>query len=345
LIFLAPFNVIGATTVARKLNRARPDLIPTSMKAAAIDRFGSASAITLHRLPVPQPGPRDILIALHAAGVGIWDESIRDGSWKPAGRTKFPLVPGTDGAGIVAATGARVKRFRVGDRVWAYDPVAGFYAEYVAVDEGEAGRVPRRLDLLEAGAGAVTGLTAIQGIDDALKVRRGETVLVFGGSGAVGTLAIQFARRHGARVIATASGRDAVALVKRLGASAVVDARSRDAAARLRDLTREAGIDAVLALAGGDELEQCLDFVRDTGRVAYPNGIEPEPKPRRRFRIKSYDAVAGLRKFAELERAVNQARLRVPIAAEYPLASASAAHRRLHGHVVGRIALRIRRKD
>jgi NADPH:quinone reductase len=330
--------------VARKLSRARQQKIPTSMKAAAIDRFGPPSAITLHRLPVPKPGPREILVALRAAGVGGWDESIRDGSWRLPGRTKFPLVLGTDGAGIVAATGARAKRFRAGDRVWAYDPAAGFYAEYVAVGENNAGRVPRRLDLDHAGAGAVTALTALQGIDDALKVRRGETVLIFGATGAVGTLAIQFARRHGARVIATASGRSARALVKRLGASAAVDARSGDAASRLRELTRESGIDAVLALAGGDGLEQCLDFVRDAGRIAYPNGIEPEPNPRRRFRIKAYDAVAGPRQFAELERAVNQARLRVPIAAQYPLASAATAHRRQHSHVLGRIVLRIRRR-
>src|SRR5262245_65236489 len=104
-------------TVATKLSRARQDPMSVSMKAAAIDRFGPPSVITLHTLPVPKPGPREIVIALHAAGVGIWDESIRDGSWRPAGRTKFPLVLGTDGAGIVAATGARVKRFRTGDRV------------------------------------------------------------------------------------------------------------------------------------------------------------------------------------------------------------------------------------
>jgi NADPH:quinone reductase-like Zn-dependent oxidoreductase len=313
------------------------------MKTAAIDRFGPPSVITLHTLPVPKPGPREILIALHAAGVGIWDESIRDGSWRPAGRTKFPLVLGTDGAGIVAATGARVKRFRAGDRVWAYEPSAGFGGEYVTVDERVAGRVPRRLDLLQAGAGAVTGLTALQGIDDTLKVRRGDTVLIFGASGAVGTLAVQFAKRHGARVIATASGQAASTLVRRLGASAVVDVRSGDAASRLRELTRDRGIDAVLALAGGEALEQCLDFVRDTARVAYPNGIEPEPKARRQFKIAGYDAVAGRREFAELERAVNEARLRVPIAAAYPLAAAAQAHRRLQGHVVGRIALRIRR--
>jgi NADPH2:quinone reductase len=315
------------------------------MRAAAIDRFGPPSVITVHTLPIPEPAPRQIVIALHAAGVGGWDESIRDGSWRPAGRSRFPRVLGLDGAGVVVAKGARVRRFRVGDRAYAYDPdnpTGGFYAEYVAVDEGKAGRVPHRLDNLQAGAGAVTGLTAQQGIDDALAVRKGETVLIFGASGAVGTLAVQFAKRHGARVLATASGGKAAALVRRLGADAVVDARSRDVADRLRALVPD-GIDAVLALGGGDELERCLDFLRDGGRIAYPHGIEPEPMPRRKFRIRGYDAGGGWRQFAQLSRAIVEAKLSVPIAAVYPLGGAGAAHRRLHGQVIGRIVLRIRR--
>jgi NADPH:quinone reductase-like Zn-dependent oxidoreductase len=160
----------------------------------------------------------------------------------------------------------------------------------------------------------VTGLTALQGVDGALKVRKGETVLIFGASGAVGTLAVQFAKRHGARVLATASGRPASALVRRLGADAIVDARSRDVADRLRRLAPD-GIDAVLALAGGDELERCLDFLRDGGRIAYPNGIDPEPKLRRKFRIRGYDAVAGPREFAHMARAIARAKFTVPIAA------------------------------
>ena len=318
--------------------------IPSSMRAAAVDRFGPPSAITLHTLPVPKPGPREILIAIHTAGVGGWDESIRDGSWRLNGRSRFPLVLGTDGAGTVVMTGARVKRFRVGDRAYAYsaeNKKGGFYAEFVAVKERDAGVVPRRLDLRAAGAGAVTALTALQGIDGALRVRRGETVLVFGASGAVGTLAVQFAKRRGARVIATGSGRRASKLLARLGADVIVDARAKDAADRLRTAARD-GIDAALALAGGPELERCLDFVRDRGRIAYPNGIEPEPMRRRGFRIRSYDAAAGPREFAQLDEAVRRSRLRVPIAATYPLGSASAAHRRLHGHLVGRIALRVR---
>src|SRR5258706_4679640 len=321
---------------------ARP-VFQASMRAAAIDRFGPPSVITVHTLPVPQPGPRQIVIAVHAAGVGSWDESIRDGSWRPAGRSRFPRVLGTDGAGVVVAKGARVRRFRIGDRVYAYaadGPDGGFYAECVAVGESKAARVPGRLDDLQAAAGAVTGLTAQQGVDGVLKVRKGETVLIFGASGAVGTLAVQFARRHGARVLATASSRRAAALLRRLGADAVVDSRSPNVADRLRQLVPD-GIDAVLALAGGDELERCLDFLRDGGRIAYPNGIEPEPKARRKFRIHGYDAEVGPRQFAQFARAIVQAKLSVPVAAVYPLGGAAAAHRRLRGHVVGRILLPI----
>src|SRR5438874_1978782 len=164
---------------------------PTSMRAAAIDRFGPPSVIRVHTLPVPQPGPRQILLALSAAGVGSWDESVRDGSWKPAGRPAFPVILGSDGAGIVVGKGGRVKRFRVGDRAYGYEignKKSGFYAEYVVVDERSAGVVPKRLDLLHAAAGAVTGLTALQGIDTVLELRKGETILIFGASGAVGTL-------------------------------------------------------------------------------------------------------------------------------------------------------------
>jgi NADPH:quinone reductase-like Zn-dependent oxidoreductase len=327
----------------RRQTRTRTDAVPTTMKAAAIDRFGPASAIKLHTLPVPRPGPRQVLIALHAAGVGSWDESVRDGSWKLPGRRTFPVVLGTDGAGVVVAKGSRVSKFRVGDRVCGYEPAKatyGFYAEYIAVDARSVGAVPRRLDLIQAGTAAVTGLTALQGIDRALKVKRRETVLIFGASGAVGTLAVQFAKRHGARVLATASGRKATTLVRRLGADAVIDARDDEAGPRLRELAPQ-GIDAALALAGGEGLERCLDFLRDAGRIAYPNGIEPEPQPRRKFRIQSYDAEAGPREFAELNRAIQQTRLRVPIAATYPLGKAADAHRRLHGKVIGRLVLRI----
>jgi NADPH2:quinone reductase len=313
------------------------------MKAAAVDRFGPPSALTLHRLPVPKPRPHEVLIELDTVGVGSWDASIRDGSWKKPGRPHFPLVPGVDGAGTVVAKGARVRRFKPGDRVYAYEfgnKQGGFYAEYAVADADHVGHVPKSLPLHEAGVVATTGLTALQGIK-ALKLRRGETVLIFGATGAVGTMAVQFAAHSGAHVIATASGRSAQDLVRALGAEAVIDARDDDLAEALR-AAAPSELDAVLALAGGKELERCLDFVRTGGRVVHPNGIEPPPRPRASLSIKAYDAVASPKAFAELHRALTGKRVRVPVAATYPLGKAAQAHRRMNeGRVLGRLALRI----
>jgi NADPH:quinone reductase len=315
------------------------------MKAAAVDRFGPPSALTLHEFPVPRPGPHEVLIAINTAGVGSWDASIRDGSWRKPGRPRFPLVPGVDGAGIIVAKGARVRRFQLGDRVYAYEfgnRQGGFYAEFAAADAEHVGRVPKRLDLTDAGAVATTGLTALQGID-ALDPRPRHTVLIFGASGAVGTMAVQFAVQRGAHVIATASGAAAARLVRKLGAHRVIDARRAGFIDQLRKFAPD-GVDRVLALAGGDELERCLDFVRPQGRVAHPNGIEPVPKERRTFRIRSYDAVANPRHFDTLNRYLGNGNIRVPIAARYPLGKAAQAHRRLdREHVLGRMVLRVRR--
>jgi NADPH2:quinone reductase len=317
--------------------------IPKLMRAAAIDRFGPPSALTLHELPVPKPRPREVLIAIDTAGIGSWDASIRDGSWRKPGRPRFPLVPGVDASGIVVAKGARVRRFRIGDRVYAYEfgnPQGGFYAEFAAADAEHVGRVPDGLSLRDAGALAATGLTALQGID-ALRLRPRQTVLIFGASGAVGTIAVRLAVQRGADVIATASGTAAARLVRRLGAHRVIDARSQQSPNDLRRFAPD-GLDGVLAFAGGDELERCLDFVRPKGRVVYPTGIEPEPRERRTFRVRSFDAIANPREFAALNRHIRNGRVRVPIQARYPLGKAAQAHRRLdRGHVLGRMVLRI----
>ena len=319
-------------------------VIPTSMKAAAIDRFGPPSMLTLHDVPVPTPGPHEVLIALASAGVGSWDAAIRDGSLRPPGRPRFPLVPGLDGAGVVVAKGARVRRFRLGDHVYAYEfgNQGGFYAEFVAAHAAHVARVAKGLDLRDAGAVVATGLTALQGLD-ALALRPGHTVLIFGASGAVGTMAVQFAAQRGAHVIATASGSAAARLVRRLGAQRVIDARRAESIDQLRRFA-PGRLDGVLAFAGGDGLERCLDFVRRGGRVAFPNGIEPVPSKRRTFRVQAFDMVASPRQFERLNRHLTQGRIRVPITARYPLGKAAQAHRRLaRQHVLGRMILQIRR--
>jgi len=318
--------------------------VPTTMRAAAIDRFGPPAVLKIHRLPVPTIAAGEILIAVDTAGVGSWDGDMR-GGWWPSGRPRFPLVLGTDGSGRVVAVGSRVRRLKVGDRVYGYswlNPKGGFYAEYVAVAADKAAHVPAPLDLKHAGAIPVTGLTALQGIDDALHVKEDETIVIHGASGGVGTLAVQFAKLRGARVLASASGRDGLALVLRLGADAAVDGHRQDIAAVARDFAPR-GIDVVLALAGGKSLTRCLDALRRGGRVAYPNGVEPAPRRRAGIKVVSYDAVAGRRQFERLGEAVQEAELQVPIAGEFPLAQAAKAHQRLAaGHVLGKVILRIR---
>jgi NADPH:quinone reductase-like Zn-dependent oxidoreductase len=315
------------------------------MKAAAVDRFGPPSSLTLHELPVPTPGPHDVLIAIDTAGIGSWDAAIRDGSWRKPGRPRFPLVPGVDGAGIVVATGTRVRRFRIGDSVYAYEfgnRQGGFYAEFAVADARHVSRVPKGLNLRDAGAVGATGLTALQGLD-ALGLRPRQTVLIFGASGAVGTIAVALAVQRGAHVIGTASGTAAMRLVRNLGAERVIDARDDDSADQLRKFAPD-GLDCVLALAGGRELERCLDFVTPKGRVAHPNGVEPAPDARRTFRVRSFDAIADARTYTRLNRYLANGGIRVPIAASYLLGRAAQAHRRLdRGHVLGRMVLRIHR--
>lgn len=321
---------------------ARKPTIPHTMQAAAIDRFGGPEVVTLHALPTPAIDDDEVLIALDTAGVGPWDAEIREGK-DLLHRPRFPLILGTDGAGLVAAVGSRVRRFKLGDQVYSYswdNPKGGFYAEYVAVAAAKVGHVPKRLDLTHAGAIATTGLTALQGIDDALHLKKGEVVIIHGASGGVGTLAIQFAKLRGVRVIATASGIDGLELVRDMGADLAVDSRHEDIAEAARRFAGQA--DAVLGLAGGDALERALDALRHDGRLAYPNGIEPEPKKQRGIKTVPYDGISGPREFERLNRAVQSAKLKVPIAESFPLAKAERAHQRLaEGHVLGKIVLRI----
>jgi NADPH:quinone reductase-like Zn-dependent oxidoreductase len=311
-----------------------------TMRAVAIDRFGGPELLVVHELPVPKISAQEVLIAIDTAGVGIWDAHARTGEW--AERKGFPFILGIDGSGVVVEAGAQVRRLKRGDRVYSYsydNPKGGFYAEYVAVAASKVARIPRGLEMLPAGAIPCIALTALQGVDDTLKIKSGENVIVHGASGNVGMLALQFAKARGARVFASASGRDGIEFVKRLGADAAVDGKRAD----IGKAAEEFGpIDAVLAFVGGKELTRCLDALRKGGRVAYPNGVEPEPRKRKGIRMQSYDATPGVREFERLERAIEESDLQIPIAAGFKLEDARDAHRFIEkGHVLGKVVLRV----
>jgi NADPH:quinone reductase len=330
------------TTQTRPMGR---ETTPKTMHAAAMDESGGPQVLSIHSLPVPTPDAHEILIAVHTAGVAYWDADIREG-WSPSGKPlRYPLVLGTDGSGTVAAVGSRVRRFQIGEPVYGFvfdRPKGGFYAEYVVVPADNAAPVPRPLDLEHAGAAPASGLTAIQGIDDMLHIKHDEAVVIMGASGGVGTMAVQFAKLRRARILAIAAGQDGVALAKRLGADEAVDGHKGDVASALRQFAPE-GTDAVFALAGGDVTNQCIDSLREGGRLAYPNGVDPEPKKKRGIEVTPFDAAPGVKEFEHLSRAIEAGRMRVPIAAEYALADAAKAHERLaQGHILGKVVLRMR---
>lgn len=317
------------------------------MRAAVIREFGDPSVLAIQTLPVPSPNANEVLIAVDVAGVGTWDPKIRSGDWAEDDDTEFPLILGIDGTGTVVAKGARVTRLAVGDRVYGYsyeNSKGGFYAEYVAAPAGKVARVPAGLDAIPAGATPAIGLTALQGVDDTLEIQRGESVIVHGASGNVGMIAVQFAKLRGARVLAVASGSDGAELARRLGADEAIDGKTDDIEASAKRFAPD-GVDAMLAFVGGEELTRCLDTLKEGGRMAYPNGIEPEPRKRRGVRIKGYDAESGVRQFDRLNAAIEESHLQVPIAGVFPLDEAARAHERLEsGHVLGRVVLDLGRK-
>jgi NADPH:quinone reductase len=342
---MSALRMAAVLGVALGFSHGADAAVPQTMQAAAIDRAGGPEVITVHTLPVPKPDADEVLIAVNTAGVASWDVGVRQHP-DEIKHSKFPLVLGTDGAGTIAAVGSEVRGFTVGDAVYSYswdNPKGGFYAQYVAVPAKLVGHVPPGMSLKDAGAIGTTGLTALQGIDDALHIKPGETLIIHGASGGVGTLAVQFAKLRGARVFATASGEDGVTLVRQLGADAVVDGRHGDITAAAHAFA-PSGVDAVLALAGGDALERCLDALRAGGRIAFPYGVEPEPKARVSTGIMvRYNAIAGPQEFERLNQAITAVKLQVPIAAQFPLADAAKAQERLEaGHVLGKVVLQVR---
>jgi NADPH:quinone reductase len=320
-----------------------------TMKAIALDHFGGRETMKVQMLPVPEVGPNEVLIHVEWAGVGQWDLFEREGGFaREFGiEAKFPYVLGSDGGGTLAAVGDRVKGLKPGDRVYAFgflNPKGGFYAEYAAVKADDVSRIPDELTTQQAGAMPVDAMTALRGLDDTLALKPGESVMIFGASGGIGHLAVQLARRMGARVFAVASGSDGVALVEKLGADAVVDGYKDDIAAAARQFAPK-GLDAALIIAGGPAADNALTAMRAGSRVAYPNGVEPMPKPPFGIDAKSYDGMPDPQAIEKLNRLIESSGppgtgpFEVHVARSFPLDQAAEAHRALNEHYLGKLVL------
>jgi NADPH:quinone reductase-like Zn-dependent oxidoreductase len=313
--------------------------IPSTMKAAAIDRYGGPEVLHTATLPIPQPRSNQVLIRLDSAGIGAWDPEVRSGEAK-FGPEHFPLVIGNDGAGEVVAVGDAARHFHVGDRVYAYSFEGGFYAEYVALDEDSVAPIPKGLAAVEAGALGADGVTALRGLEDQLHLQAGQTLAIYGASGGIGHIAVQLAKRMGAKVLAVASGRDGVTLVRKLGADTAVDGKKGDVAKAARDFA-PGGLDAALVVAHGASLDPLLASVRKGGRVAYPHGVEPAPNAREGVTVLGYDGEPSPDAFDRLNRLISSGPFHVELGATYPLEEAGQAHRDVERHHLGKLALRI----
>jgi NADPH2:quinone reductase len=316
-------------------------MMPVEMRAAAMDHFGTPRVVHTVTLPVPRLGKKDILVQVSTAGVGTWDPSLVDGSFEDV-ETKFPRVVGSDGAGTVVAIGDSVQRFRIGDRVYGWgfgNRKGGFFAEYTAIPERNLAIVPDSISFEEAGALAVAGITALQGLDH-LDLREGDRIAIFGASGGVGHVAVQLAKRLGLRVFAVASKSDGVELAERLGADRVAEGRSRSLVRELEDFAPD-GLAGALVFTGAKGWKQELALVVKDGAVAWPDGVEPVPSVPRGVQRRSYDGEPSTRAFARLNELVAREPFHVELTKVYPLDATSQALRDVQHHHVGKLAIRI----
>jgi NADPH2:quinone reductase len=310
-----------------------------TMRAWAINAYGEP--MQLMELPVPKPGPGDVLVRMHGAEVGDWDEYVRVGGW-PMERP-FPLVLGLAGAGTVDAVGTAVKDFAKDDPAYAYSyPLYdnGAWAEYMLVPLSYAAPPPAALDLTRAGAVPIVGLTAHETVLDILKVQKDEVVLITAAAGGVGHLAVQIAASVGAHVVATASRRNHD-FVSALGAEMVIDYTSQDVVKTI--LARyPGGVDKALNGVSAEAANQIVWALRDGGLVVdLPGSISAV---RSGVRIVSDYVVQGNgARLGLLSRMIDGGHLRVEIHKVFPFERAPEALDMVLGkHVRGKVALEIR---
>ena len=312
------------------------------MRAVAIDEFGGIEKMKPRELPVPEVASDEILIRVDTAGVGVWDPFEREGGFaKEFGmKPHFPLVLGWDGAGTVEDVGEGVRNLKRGDRVYGINfmsPKGGFYAEYTAIKANNAAMIPPALSTRDAGVLAIDGVTALDGLDKALQLKGGESILILGASGGIGHLAVQLAKRMKARVLAVASGRDGVEFVKRLGADKVIDGHQEDILKAAHEFAPN-GLDAVLLMAGGKAAQQAITALRKGGRAAHPNGVEV-PEKVNGVKVASYNAEPSPKTFAKLNELIDGGPFEVHIARTFKLEDAAAAQQALNDHYLGKLAL------
>jgi len=320
------------------------------MKAIRVERTGGPEVMELVDLPVPHPKSGEALIKVAAAGVNSIDGHFRDGSF----RTPLPFIPGQEGSGVVTAVGSQVKAVKEGDRV-AWSGALGSYAEYVASPEEHLVPVPASITNEQAAAAMMHGLTAHYLVNDAHKLKAGETALVHAAAGGVGFLLVQLAHAVGARVIGTASSDEKALLAREAGADEVIVYTREDFESEVKRLTAGKGVEVVYDGVGKATFEKNLNVMKLRGLLVLygmSSGPVPPVDPAKlsekgslymaRTTLAHFTATREelLARTSDLFSMIAAGKLKLRIAKTYPLAEAPQAHRDLEARkMAGKLLL------
>lgn len=304
-----------------------------TMKAVRIHEYGGPEVLKYEDVPRPKPGPGEVLIRVHAAGVNPIDWKVREG-YIPS--FSLPLILGWDVSGVVEAAGSSATGFKAGDEVYtaADRSHIGSYAEYVAVPESQIALKPRSLDHIHAAAVPLAALTAWQALFDTANLSAGQTVLIHGAAGGVGHYAVQFAKWKGAKVIGTATG-EGVDSARELGADEVIDYKQK----RFEDEVQD--VDVVLDVIGGETQQRSWRVMKKGGILVSTVGISsPEAAAEQGVRgeaIVRHPDAAQLARIAEL---IDAGHVKPVVETVLPLAEARRTHEISQaGHAHGKIVL------
>jgi NADPH:quinone reductase-like Zn-dependent oxidoreductase len=304
-----------------------------------VQKYGGPEVLKYEDAPRPEPKEDQILVRVIAAAVNPVDGMIRSGKFANYFHTTFPLIPGYDISGVVEKTGPKITKFKAGDPVYAYIGLkeGGGYAEYAVATEKEAAPKPKSLTFGEAAAVPLAAETAWQALIDTAKLSAGQTVLIHGGSGGVGSFAIQIAKARGAKVIATASTPNQD-LLKQLGADVAVDYTKT----KFEDVAKD--VDVVLDSVGKDTLSRSYGVVKKGGfivsLVARPDQVELD---KREIRGASLDVKPDADELAEITKFIEAKKIKPVVSQVLPLSEAAKAQEQAAtGHTRGKIVLKVR---
>jgi NADPH2:quinone reductase len=322
------------------------------VKAVRIHEYGGPEVLVYEEVPTPEPGAKQVLVKVAAATVNPIDVSVREDRFPTPKQP--PKILGSDGAGVVEKVGAEITNAAPGDRV-AFSGLGigseGSYAEYALIADTQVVHMPDGLSFTDAAAIGMAFPAAYYALVTRGTLREGETVLVQGASGGVGSASVQLARALGARVFGTASGAGAADLVLGLGAEAVIDFRTEDVAARVLELTDGKGVDLVHELVLSENLPTDVKLVAKGGRIVGtgqgpgPDAVAPIGAALAKdvsvlFMSLSNAGRAGVAAItAEVAAMAAAGKVKPVIGTELPLAEARRAHELLAGDHLGKIVL------